>query len=453
MGVGYERLGQLEAAAEQYTRAASMREKLDDKPGLAKSLRNLAIVQAERGDRAGADRTLERVKSLLEGLGDRGSLADLYNDRGVVAEERGDFADALNTYRQALAIRQQLDVPALVAESLNNVGYCAYHMGDFDNAGVYWQQALAQFQKLDNQNGTLHVSQSMALLDIARGHFAAARSRLEASLQASEDHQLPEEAAVAHVSLADLSLIEGRLTQAAASADRAEQIFARRSDRRGQNETKLQRARIALASADIAAADKALATIPTDGLSNEQNAAYLFAVARRNALARDYAGANVKLDAAAGAASTAHSGSLGMSIELERTHLALAQGNLVSAKRQLATLRKQTTQLGEVPLRLGWLELEIAAALRDNSDAQAATRYREAVALLKNSGRYYDEVLIHELGERAMKGSNAEASAAHVAAATARAQLLADTPAAARESLEQWLQRRWREESGSIDGT
>ena len=451
MGVGYERLGQLDAALDQYTRAATMREKLGDNEGLAKSLRNLAIVQAERGDNATADRTLDRVKTLLEGLGDRASLADLYNDRGVVAEERGDFADALGRYRQALAIRQQLDAPALVAESLNNVGYCAYHMGDFDNAGVYWQQALAQFQKLDDHNGALHVSQSMALLDIARGHFSSARDRLEASLRTAEDHQLPEEAAVAHVSLADLSLIEGRLTDALASADRAEQIFVRRSDQRGQNETRLQRVRIALATGDIAAVDKASSAITIDALSAEQHATYLLTTAQRAVLARYYADANVKLDAAAAAASTAHSGTLGMSIALERTHLALAQSNLVSARKQLAVLRRQTTQLGEVPLRLGWLELEIAVALRDNGVAQASARYREAVALLKSSGRYRDDVLIHQLGGRS--GNSTEASAAHVAADAARARLLADTPIAARESLQQWLQRRWREESGSSDGT
>ena len=64
---------------------------------------------------------------------------------------------------------------------------------------VYWQQALAQFQKLDNQQSAhLHVNQSMALLDIAMGRFAAARERLEKSLRTAEDHQLPEEAAIAN---------------------------------------------------------------------------------------------------------------------------------------------------------------------------------------------------------------------------------------------------------------
>ncbi|MDR3388308.1 MAG: protein kinase [Rudaea sp.] len=452
IGVGYERLGQLDAAAEQYTRAAAVREKLHDNEGLAKTLRNLAIVQAERGDRAAADQTLNRVKALLERLGDRASIADLYNDRGVVAEERGDFADALNDYRQALALRKQLDEPALVAESLNNVGYCSYQMGDFDNASVYWQQALAQAQKLDDQRVALQVSQNVALLDIALGHFGPARERLEKSLRASEDHQLPEETAVANLSLGDLALIEGRFADAITSADRAKQIFVRRADERGQNEAGIQQARIALATGDGVNADKALGSISLEKLSAEQRAAYLFATARRALLARNYAEAAAKLDTATAAASAAHSGSLGVNIQLERVRLALAGNNSALADKLLAALRKQTTQLGEIPLRLAWLELELASALHGTAGADALTHYREAAALLKTSGRYRDAVLIHELGERLPGASSAEAAAAHAAAETARAQLLAETPAAARESLQLLLRQRWEEEAGIDHG-
>ena len=110
----------------------------------------------------------------------RASLADLANDRGVIAEERGDDAAALVAYREALALRQQLDLPDQVAESLNNVGFSSFRLGQFDNALVYWQQAESLYRKLDDNNGLLRVEQSIGLLDIARGHFAAARERLSA---------------------------------------------------------------------------------------------------------------------------------------------------------------------------------------------------------------------------------------------------------------------------------
>ena len=447
IGVGYERLGQLEYAADQYTRAATLREKIGDKEGLAKSLRNLAIVQAERGERSAADQALQRVKVLLEALGDRASLADLYNDRGVVAEESGDFSEALKNYRTALAMRQQLDLPALVAESLNNVGYCAYQMGDFDNAGVYWQQALAAFQKLDDRTRTLHVSQSMALLDAARGHFSAARERLQASLREAEDHQLPEESAVAYVSLADLDLLEGRLADAQASSARARQIFERRADQRGQGESLLQQARIALAAGAGAAADTALTAIMSDKLNTEQRALYALAKAQRAALDRDFVSAASQLDVAAKNAADAHSGKLQSSVAIERVRLNLAAGKVAAAEKELADMRKQATALSDVPLRLSLLELEVAVALRSGHKSDAVAKYREALGLLKNSGRYRDAVLIHVFGERAV--GSADAAVAAGASAAARKQLIDDAPAELREALQQSLERRVSEELGN----
>jgi len=131
---------------------------------------------------------------------------------------------------------------------------------------------------------------------------------------------------------------------------------------------------------------------------------------------------------------------------------ALARGDVAAASRRLTAVRKQTTQLGAVPLRLQWLQLELAVATRSGNAVDAVARYRETAALLKSSGRYRDAWLVYALGARALGSNRADADAARDAAESARKQLLADTPEASRESLRQLLQRRWLEESGSGDG-
>ncbi|MFI4969248.1 MAG: protein kinase [Lysobacterales bacterium] len=451
LGIGYERLGQLDAATEQYTRAATMREMLGDKIGLGKSLRNLAIVQAESGQRDAAERTLDRVKGILEDLGDRGSLADLYNDRGVIAEERSDFAAALAAYRQALVLRQQLEVPNLVAESLNNVGFSSFRLGQFDNALVYWQQASALYRKLDDNDGMLRIEQSIGLLDTARGHFADARERLQVSLRSAEDHQLSEEASAGHVDLAELSLAEGRYADALEHAERARQIAARRSDLRTQAEANLLEARTACALGDIAGIDAALAAIPYDKINDDQRAIFLLAGARRAELSGDRPAARAKLDAAATAAAAAHSGKVALEIRLQRIRLALADGNAAAATKELQAIHTDDTQLGEVPVRLEWLELEIATALRSHDLAGAARRYREALPLLKGAGRYAGATFLHRAGARALAGSPPESAAANAAAASAQAQLLADAPPDARPRLQERLTRRLRDEAAIAD--
>ncbi|MEO6688383.1 MAG: tetratricopeptide repeat protein, partial [Dokdonella sp.] len=272
LGIGYDRLGQPDAAIEQYVRAAATREKLGDQVGLSKTLRNLAIVQSVSGQRDVAEKTLDRARTILETIGDRTNLADLYNDRGVIAEERGDFDAAIKAYREALAMRQQLGEQALVAESLDNVGFGSYQLGRFDDAQVYWQQALSAYEQLDDHVRMLTVEQNMGLLDLARGHFAAARKRLESTLPRAEDGQLSEQVSVSLVNLAELALAEGRYAEAISHAERAAQISARRSDRRTEAGANLQLARIGLALGAVKRADTALGSIHAEQLGNEQQA-------------------------------------------------------------------------------------------------------------------------------------------------------------------------------------
>ncbi|HKE48532.1 MAG TPA: protein kinase, partial [Rhodanobacteraceae bacterium] len=447
-GYGFERLGQLDYAIEQYTRAADIREKIGDKRGLVKSLRNLAIAEVVKGDRDGAKANLDKAKALLEGLGDRASLAELYNDRGVVAEEQGDFNEALSHYREALAIRQQLDASVGTAESLNNVAYASYQLGQFDNAFAFWQQALALYQSLDDRNRQIAITQNLGLLDVARGHFGAARERMQSSLATAESNQLVEEGAVAHTNLADLGLLEGTFADAINHADRAEEAFQRRSDQRGEIEANLIRARIALALGDAAACDKALAAIPADAdISGEQRAGMQLAAARRAYLGGDKVTGAAKLDEAAKTAADAHAGVLAFRIGIERARRALEAGQGAEAERQLAALRKETTLLGQVPLRLELAELDIAASIRANRRSEAVNRYREALPLLRDAGRYAYATTLHTLGTRALP-AGAEASAATAAAVAARTRMLADAPPGAKDGLQQQLDLRLRQDLG-----
>jgi tetratricopeptide (TPR) repeat protein len=452
LGIGYERLGELEASADEYSRAVAIREKIGDQANLAKSLRNLAIVQAELGRHTDAEHTLMHAKSVLESLGDRASLALLYNDRGVVAEEAGDFAEALSFYRQGYAIRQQLEDAAGIAESLNNIGYASYRMGDYDNATVYWTQALTQYQKVDNRNGILHIQQNTALLQMSRGQFASARKLLTESRDYAQEHQLPEEAAVADVSLAELSLLEGRYALAQDSVEQAAKVFARRADKRGLAETALLRARVAITLGEADDSAKLLGAIDRRTLNQEQAAEFLLASAQHAALGADHKTQSAQLDAAAEAAAKSHSGSLSIRIELERVRLALATSDGARASKLLADVRKQNTRLNEVPLRLEWLELETAAALRAGNTAAALVHYRESLPLLKSAGLYSGASLLHSLGQTALTGRAAEATVAREAAANARARLLADAPESARTALESELARRLREERGDAHG-
>ncbi|MGH8172647.1 MAG: tetratricopeptide repeat protein, partial [Rhodanobacteraceae bacterium] len=451
IGAAFDQLGQLEYAATEYALAATMREKLGDTAGEAKSLRNLAISQATKGDHAAAEQTLDKVKGLLETLGDRGSLADLYNDRGVVAEEQGDYTAALAAYREALAIRQQIGDPTLIAESYNNVGYAAFQLGQLDNAFAFWQQAESLYKQLDDVSRALRIEQSMGLLDMARGHFTAARERMQASLRDAENHQLPEEAAAGSLNLAELALTEGRTKDSLDGAQRALEMFTRSSLLRGQIEANLVLARTFIALGDGAKAEAALNAVPSAEISNEQRAIFLLAAARSATLANDRTTGAAKLKEAEKVATDAHAGVVAFRVLLEKARQQLAVADIPGATATLAALRADTTLLGQVPLRAELIELEIAALVRGERKRDATARYREALPLLRDMGSYAHATTLHEVGAGAFAADSAEARAALEAAAAARKQLLADAPADAKGSLERQLALRIQQETGVAD--
>src|SRR5579875_2956582 len=450
LGIGYERLGQLDDAMAQYEEAATVRERLGDREGLARTLRNLAIVQAEQGNKAGAENSLDRARAALVAIGDRTGLADLANDRGVVEEERGDFAAALAAYRDALAQRQQIGDPAPIAESLNNVGFCYYEMGDFDNALVYWQQALAAYRKLDDRPGTLHIEQSIGLLEIARGHFEAARAQLESTLRTAQDHQMPEEEAVAQTYLGKLDFAEGRYADALAAAARANDIFTRRTDLRGTIEADLLTARVAVAMGAASRAQAALAAIKPASAGTEQRAELALTGGRLALLDGDEAGAGARFADAAKLADAAHAGMLALDIRIAEANLTLARNDDRRAGALIAALHADTSHFGDVPLRLATIELELAEAVRTQRWKEAADRYREALVLLGRTGGWRDATLLHALGAEALTHTGAvdESDAARGAAAAARVALLAATPATYRAALQRQLDLRYQRDAG-----
>ncbi|MCB1643564.1 MAG: tetratricopeptide repeat protein [Xanthomonadales bacterium] len=244
LGIGYRRLGQLDAAADELDRAIQLRARLSDPRGQAASLGNLSLVRSIQGDFEAARGALQQARTLIEPLGDSDALADLATDMGLLAEEEGAYQTALASYREGLSLRQTQGDPRSMAESLLNVGFAYFHLGEFDNAQTYWAQARSLYGELDDKIGLVHTQESLGLAGIARGNWTEARAELEAGLLTAESLQMDEEMSNALAILADLDRLEGRYGSALQRVDAALASFERRGDLRGSSEMHLLRAQI-----------------------------------------------------------------------------------------------------------------------------------------------------------------------------------------------------------------
>ncbi|MFZ5661157.1 MAG: protein kinase domain-containing protein [Pseudomonadota bacterium] len=416
LGVGYGRLGQTADAEEQYRRAVELREKVGNRRGLATSLRNLAAVLGLRRQFEPAARRLQQARALYESIGDRAGLAAVDNEIGLLAEERGDFAAALEAYRRALQGLQQVGDAHGVAETLNHIGFAHYQLGAYDNAQAFWQQAAGAYARLGDRTGDVRTAQNLALLDIARGRWSEAATRLERSLRSAGQAQMLEEIAVSRRNLAELALWQGRLGEALDHAGKARTLFHSRQDARGETDARLLQAQALLAAhADARAAAEldALAPLLAQAASEQQAIA---AGARATLHLRAARPREAERELALARRLAQASGVPQLQVQID-----LLTGG--------ADLDARTAALGHVGLRLLWLEQALERALRDDP-AAAVRHYREAQGLLRGK-RYVRAFRLHALGAQALAraGDATAAARARESAASALRELRATIPA------------------------
>jgi tetratricopeptide (TPR) repeat protein len=399
MGIGYARLGQSDDAEQQYREAVELRRAVGNRRGLATSLRNLGNILSQRGKFDEAASTLERAGELHAAMGDRAGLAAVENEQGVLAEERGDYPAALAAFRRALRTWQQIGEKSGTAQALNDIGFAHYQLGAYDDAQAYLVQSANAYGELGDDTGRIRTQQNLGLLAIARGQWNEARRQLDASLKSAEQQQMLEEAAVSRRNLAELELQQGHLDSAIQQAGKAEAQFRAREDWRGLADAGLLRVQALLFAHADAEARKALDELASavQQASTEQRgiAALLRAELADRATDRS---------ARARALAEARRFATASGVRQLQLLVALADSN------DSARLDRETTALGNVPLRLQWAEAEMQRlATAPPGHAQAARLYRDVLPLLRR-GDYLRAFQLHGLGAKAM-ATDAAASA------------------------------------------
>jgi hypothetical protein len=268
--------------------------------------------------------------------------------------------------------------------------------------------------------GALRAQQNLGALETARGNWRLARELLTASLREAERAQMLEETAVSRFHLAQLDLAEGRVGEALAAAQRAAALFAERKDQRGSIDALLLRVQALLAAGAAADATRALADGATllSGATAEQRAGVALL---RAALARQRGDAGAERQALAAAAKDA----AGSGLQVLRLRVAIARNEATAAG-----LDEDSRRLGNLPVRLEWLERELQRGLDQGSPARAVATYRLAEEALRDREQALPAASLHRLGARALaaSGDATGASAAQARSAAAQARVAATLP-------------------------
>ncbi len=422
LGIGYGRLGQTADAEEQYRKAITLRGEMGNRRGEATSRSNLAAILSLRGQYEEAAEQLQQARTLRVALDDRAGLAAVEQDLGLLAEERGDYPMALAAYKRSLQAWQNVGDAHGVAQALDGIGFARYQLGAYADAQAYWLQSAQTYAGLGDETGDIRTSQNLGLLALARGQWREARALLVKSLAAAERLQMPEEAAVSRRHLAELELLQGHYSASLVQAARAAESFRQREDARGHADASLLRVQALVdlhadkeAAQVLAALASALAQAPSEQRATGSMLHGVLAQRRGDT----------------GEARRRHAEAADLARRSGIRALQLQAALQAGGSR---TLDADTAALGNVALRLAWLEQSMDEAMRQRQAGRAVADYRQAQPLLR-AGEYRRAWAVHRLGAAALAatGQAAEAAGAEASAKRALQVVLAQVPPARRE--------------------
>jgi len=411
-GVAYNNLGELDEAAESYKKAAEIRQHIGDERGLAATLRNLAAVDAVRGDHARAEGRLAEALKIVERLGDLVGQAELSNDLGFLAEERGQYEQAMAHYHQGLKLRRRLGQALSIAESLNNVGYVCYLLGRFEDATVYWEQALASYRQGGDRAGIALGVQEMGLLQTARGDWNKALDSFKEAIATSRELGLKESTAAALLHRGRVEQLQGRFAAAFASFTEALPVLRELGDVRGQTEITLAEAEAWLQTDNLEAARQRLDVaerLLADGPNAEQRSELLRLRGEWHLRRGDTAAARDALRQAVSEAQASHG-----AVTLFQARIAQARLEGHRKLSELHAIQAEVAALGHRGLELQTAEALAEVALAAGQLAEAEAAARQGLEAVQASGTWAGAFRLHLLLAQALerRGGAAEVAAA-----------------------------------------
>lgn len=142
LGKSYYGIGDYKKALSFYEKALKRAEKLNDKQGVADSLRHIGTIHIMNGDDSQALDCQKRSLRIYEELGNKAGVGASYHCLGLVYSYRREKKKSSDYYNQALSIREELDDKLGLATSLTNIGVNFFNEGEFDTALDYYTRAL-----------------------------------------------------------------------------------------------------------------------------------------------------------------------------------------------------------------------------------------------------------------------------------------------------------------------
>jgi tetratricopeptide (TPR) repeat protein len=170
------------AAADAFTRAASLYRILADERGEASALSGLGAVHRIRGAYERALACLRRALAIFVRVGDQHGEAYARGAIGIVWLAREEYGQAREWLNLALRLAEATSDRHRLAHVRHQLGLVHLRQGDADRARGELERALAEFETIGDRQGTAYALQGMGELAAEHGDRGLAAALLDRAL-------------------------------------------------------------------------------------------------------------------------------------------------------------------------------------------------------------------------------------------------------------------------------
>jgi adenylate cyclase len=223
--------GNYETAEQVYTEAlASIGEEERYRDEEAEIRRGLGLVYRQQGKYEEAEAQFQRNLALNRLLNNRPGEARSLNMLGILEFYRRNMDAALTYYRQAQQIYEAVGDLAGVASCLFSIGQGASTSGDYAEAEILLQQALQIYERINDGWWQLFTWNELGVLYLVVGEYTKAQQCLVQGLELSRARGVDSGEAYLLCNLGQVQRELGNLSQAEASLQAALQLAQAQSD-------------------------------------------------------------------------------------------------------------------------------------------------------------------------------------------------------------------------------
>ncbi|MDH5589294.1 MAG: tetratricopeptide repeat protein [Gemmatimonadota bacterium] len=219
LGVIQRRTGGYALALEYFRESMDIYRALGDEEAQATSLNNLSVVLG--WDLGTYDRALDyqlQALEIREARGDREGIFQSHNTLGVLYANLGDYPEALHHLGVALDGWEQLGLAPRIAATLHNMAGVYIDTGDLGSALEAQERSLAIRKELKSTSGVANSEASIGTVLTRMGRLGEARVHLDESLRVRRELGERKNTALSLMAMTELDRIEGRLESGEARA-------------------------------------------------------------------------------------------------------------------------------------------------------------------------------------------------------------------------------------------